>query len=97
MKAKEWLETMEKASDFPKGMKSLIEKYGEMLIAEQQWQNLPISGVRISLPSDAEIHGMADEVSLRQDTRDRMIHAMGLEQGATWVRNNIREQLGSES
>jgi hypothetical protein len=60
-------------------------------------KDMPISGGGLSLPSDAEIHSMADEVSLRQDTRDRMIHAMGLEQGATWIRNNIREQLGSES
>lgn len=74
-----------------------MEKKIAELEAQCESQKSAIPIVRISLPSDAEIHSMADEVSLRQDTRDRMIHTMGLEQGATWIRNNIREQLGSES
>jgi len=34
MTAKEWLEVMKKASDFPKGTEILIEKYGKMLLME---------------------------------------------------------------
>ena len=35
MTSKEWLEVMQKASDFPKGMEKLIVKYGEMRLKEQ--------------------------------------------------------------
>lgn len=80
--------------NIPEGMPFMKEFLNEV---EKLASDGVSASVRLSLPSDAEIHSMADEVSLRQDTRDRMIHAMGLEQGATWIRNNIREQLGSEA
>ncbi len=34
MNAKDWLEVMKQASDFPKGMEKLIIKYGEMCAEE---------------------------------------------------------------
>lgn len=34
MTAKEFLNVMKQAADFPKGMELLIEKYGEMLLKE---------------------------------------------------------------
>lgn len=71
-----------------------LEKYADYLEGKI---NSSLAGVRLSLPSDAEIHSMADAQSLVQGTRDRMIHALGLEQGATWLRNLIREQMGNEA
>lgn len=35
MTANEWLEVMQQAQDFPKGMTGLIKKYGELLVKEQ--------------------------------------------------------------
>ncbi len=39
MTAKEWLQTMEKASDYNPLLTPLIEKYGEMLLQENGLQN----------------------------------------------------------
>jgi hypothetical protein len=46
MTAKEWLQIMEQAADYNPAMTPLIEKYGEMLIAER-------------MPTDEEIEQVA--------------------------------------
>lgn len=46
MKAKEWLEIIKQADDYNPEMTSLIEKYGEILLAEQK-QNEEIQDLKL--------------------------------------------------
>jgi hypothetical protein len=45
MTANEWLEVMQKANNFPKGMERLIVKYGEMKLKEIRGESKPISEI----------------------------------------------------
>jgi len=46
MTSSEWLQLMQKASDFPNGMEKLILKYGEILMKEKgKWNNVQSCGL----------------------------------------------------
>jgi len=46
-----------------------------------------------ALPSDEEISSFADEKSLRDGTRDRFIHDLGLRQGGKWLKQQILNNI----
>jgi UDP-N-acetylglucosamine transferase subunit ALG13 len=47
MNAKEFINVMKQASDFPKGMERLIVKYGEMLLEESKSQLPKLTDIEV--------------------------------------------------